>query len=107
MGWRVEGSCKQCGECCKKLMRKPNMLTHPGGSMDASVWCKYLFEENGKWLCEIRQAYEGEDTEFIEMIPQLDREYYLEECKDYPDPEKPAHVPPLHKLLEGCGFRIV
>lgn len=107
MGWQVEGSCKQCGECCKTLMRMSYMLRRPDASDDPDNWCAYLFEKDGKWWCEIRQAYDEGDTELIEMLPRLVREYFLEECKDYPDPEKPAHVPPRHELLEGCGFRIV
>lgn len=81
------------------------MLKTPN-SLNPDVWCAYLFEEGNKWLCEIRQAYDEGDTEFIEMLPDRVREYYLRECKDYPDPEKPAHMPPRYKLLDGCGFRV-
>lgn len=102
----LKGSCKKCGECCKTLMRMSYMLRYPN-PMNPDNWCNYLFEEDGRWLCEIRQAYDEGDTELIQMLPQRVRKYYLEECKDYPDPAKPAHVPPRHELLEGCGFRIV
>ncbi len=102
----LKGSCKKCGECCKTLMRMSYMLRYPN-PMNPYNRCNYLFEEDGRWLCEIRQAYDEGDMELIQMLPQRVRKYYLEECKDYPDPGNPAHTPPRHELLEVCGYRIV
>jgi hypothetical protein len=107
MGWTVEGSCKQCGRCCKIEMRTGFMLKIPNSSTNPDVWCAYLFEEDGKWWCEIRQAYEEGDTEFIEMLSDRVREYYLRECEPYPDPSRRAHVPPRHTLLDGCGYEVL
>lgn len=105
MKWKVTGYCSLCGECCKALMRTPHMLSHPN-FMNLDNWCKYLFNKDSKWYCEIRIAHNDNDIEFLEMIPKVDREYYDEECKDYPDINKEAHIPPMHKLLDVCTYKI-
>lgn len=76
-------------------------------SWETGNYCKYLFEDEGKWLCEIREAHDNNDEEFIKLISQIDYEYFLEECLNYPDPDSPAHTPPRHYLLEGCTFKLI
>jgi len=34
-------------------------------------------------------------------------EYWKRDCEPYPNPEKSAQTPPSHKLMDGCGFRMV
>lgn len=77
--------------------------------LDSNNWCKYLYQETADrlWYCEIQEAYEGDDRELLEMISEGDLRYWRENCRDYPDVGDPAHVPPLHRLLDGCGFKII
>ena len=58
--------------------------------------CRYL-EPDGS--CQIRNDPTG--------VPKKHLQYWIEECKPYPNPEDPAHTPPRHELLECCGYRLV
>ena len=62
--------------------------------------------ENGRWLCEIKEAEEKGDS-IREAIPERDYQFWLTQCVPYPDPEDSAHCPPRHKLPERCSFTIL
>ena len=93
MPWVREGECKQCGRCCVELMGYRPMLNEKG-------ICMYLVGSD----CKIRNAVIAKDTS---SIPQEHLEYWKIECEPYPDPNEEAHTPPIHRLVEGCGFKMV
>lgn len=97
----VEGECSKCGECCKHI--SVSMKT----SLSPKSYCIYIHSSGDKKLCEIREAYEKEDKDFLEMIPEKHLAFWLAECKPYPDPDEPAHRPPRHIPVEGCTYRVV
>ena len=103
-----KGSCKKCGECCKKMMRAVSML-RGSNFFDPDNWCKYLHQDSKDllWYCEIREAVDEDDQELLKMLPENNLRYWRENCKDYPDPSDPGNIPPAHTLLEGCGFKIM
>ena len=82
------------------------MLKH-GTPGDLDDVCKYLSEEDGRYTCEIQDAVEKNDHDFLAVIPTLEYEYWLENCKDYPNVNNVAHLPPRHYLLDGCGFKAI
>lgn len=64
--------------------------------LDENGRCLYLTDE---MKCRIR----------IDplSVPFAHFEYWKNECEPYPDPNRRAHTPPVHELVEGCGFRMV
>ena len=89
MTWVREGECNQCGKCCLDVMGYKPMLDENGR-------CQYLTDE---MKCQIRIDSTG--------VPREHLEYWKQECEPYPDPNSYSHVPPIHNLVEGCGFRMV
>lgn len=62
--------------------------------------CMYL---DGN-ICKIRESVlSGNAT----SIPKEHLEYWKAECEPYPNPDDYAHTPPVHHLVEGCGFKMV
>lgn len=57
---------------------------------------------DGRYECLIRSG----EIDLDSLSSQV-REYYLRECLNYPNPDDPAHCPPRHELLAGCGYRMV
>ena len=92
MPWIREGSCNQCGKCCLNEMFYRPML-------NASGRCLYLIKTETGYRCAIRIDPTG--------IPKDHLKYWKRECAPYPNPKNPAHTPPIHKLMKGCGFRMV
>jgi len=101
--WIREGECNQCGECCKTLVSEWFMTGYNPVRGPRTLGCLYLSElPDGRYECLIRS---GEID--LDGLSEQVREYYLQECLDYPSPDNPAHCPPRHELLEGCGYRMV
>ena len=100
MSWERRGDCNHCGMCCLKTeMAMPHMLDH-------KQECKYIYRQDDLIFCEIRQAVEGGDDEFLELIPEKDLKYWENECRDYPDPDEPAHLPPGYNLPSRCSYEL-
>lgn len=76
-------------------------------SPSPEAYCIYIHSEGDKKLCEIREAHENEDKDFLEMIPEKHLKFWIEECEPYPDPEALAHRPPKHIPEECCTIRVV
>ena len=73
------------------------------GTPERLYGCIYLEEQDDEtYLCLIRSGA----FKFDELDEKV-KKYYSKNCLDYPDPEKPAHVPPIHTLLPECGFVIL
>jgi len=65
--------------------------------------CRYLEgQPGGKYACIVKR-----DRLRPPDIPQWVYDYWLKECLPFPDPNRPAHVPPIYHLPKGCGFRMV
>lgn len=75
---------------------------------DAGV-CKYLEEHpDGTYDCRITDGLFRGDAKLIPpSIPHIDYNYWIMECRTYPNPENEDHCPPLHKLPSECMFRMV
>ena len=100
--WIREDECNQCGECCKTLVSEWFMTGYDPVKGPRTSGCLYLSERlDGSYECLIRSG----KIDFNGLSEQV-REYYLRECLNYPNPDDPAHCPPRHKLLEGCGYRM-
>ena len=97
--WIRIGKCNNCGACC--LTVGIHHMLSP-----TSRKCKYIYTEEEGVFCEIRQAVEGEDNEFLELIPEEDLKYWENECRDYPDPNELAHLPPWHNLPSSCSYEL-
>ena len=67
--------------------------------LNASGRCLYLIKTETGYRCAIRIDPTG--------IPKDHLKYWKRECAPYPNPKNPAHTPPIHKLMKGCGFRMV
>ena len=100
--WIREGECNQCGECCKTLVSLWFMTGYNREIGPRTLGCLYLSERpDGRYDCLIKSG----EFDFNSLSKQV-REYYLRECLNYPNPDDPAHCPPRHDLLEGCGHRM-
>ncbi len=94
-----EGECNQCGECCKDIAEF---------MLDLSTrWCRYLEETTGVYICLITENKFSEMISKPEWVSEKDYEYWLIECKSYPNPNDSSHCPPIHELPEKCNYRIV
>ena len=80
------------------------MTGHPQeGTEERLYGCIYLeAEEDGTYSCLIL----SEDFDYDSLSEQV-KKYFEVNCRHYPDPEKPSHVPPRHTLLPECGFVIL
>ena len=101
--WIRVDECNQCGKCCKTLVSIWFMTGYSQESGLRTMGCLYLSERpDGRYECLIRSG----EIDFSGLSEQV-QEYYLQECLNYPNPDDPAHCPPRHDLLEGCGYRMV
>ena len=102
-GWRREGECRRCGVCCKTLVSAWYMTGYPKeGTPERLYGCIYLEEEgDGTYSCLIQ----SEDFDYDSLSEKV-KNYFEVNCRDYPDPKKPGHTPPIFTLLPGCGFVI-
>ena len=78
--------------------------------LDKNGVCIYLEKTGDIYVCKIQASAKFGDFTRVRRpswVPKIHWEYWLRECKPYPDPDSDAHVPPVHQLLEGCGFRMV
>ena len=100
MGWTREGACNQCGECCKHVavfMKRPD-----------EDYCRFAVkQENGTFSCRIKELFDYKNPKCPDSVPVKFFKYWWNECRPYPDPNDPAHVPPRHKLPDKCSFRMV
>ena len=95
MPWVREGECSQCGQCCIEEMQWKPMLNEKG-------ICLYLESKGDGYICKIQANLVS-----LQDIPKEHYEYWLNECKGYPDPTRPAHTPDRrHHLPENCTYKI-
>jgi len=65
--------------------------------------CRFLQKaSDDKYECSIKTGKIS-----WEKLSENVKNYYLTQCLPYPDPDDPAHCPPVHQLPKRCGFRIV
>jgi len=103
MRFKRTGKCKQCGECCKTLVSEWFMTGYNPVEDPRTTGCIYLEEQpNGRYNCLIKTGEVNFDS-----LSENVKEYYLRECLSFPDPKKQEHCPPIYRLPEKCGYRIV
>lgn len=102
MSWIREGTCNQCGECCKAGAIAQFMLNLTRKA------CKYLIKSGDIYNCEITAGKfaNPEVLAIKELIPKEDFDYWLVECKPYPDPSKEEHTLPVHTLPSKCSYTL-
>ncbi len=75
-----EGSCNNCGECCKIVdfrMRVNNSKTG---------FCKHAYQKDDKWHCQVR-----DNIVKLNTLPKFEKDYYNNECLTFPDEEDDKH----------------
>lgn len=92
----VEGDCSRCGDCCKpQVMNAAFMLN------DKEDGCKYLTFDGGTMTCTITEGkHDDPPAEKPDGVPQDDYDYYLAECKPYPEPQ----YHPDKRLPTNCSL---
>ena len=97
--WKVIGECNNCGACCLQVG-----VAHMLG-LDHK--CKYIFRKDDKIFCEITQAVDAEDKEFLDLIPEEDIKYWRAECENFPNPSDPGQMPPRYTVPDKCSLEVV
>lgn len=93
----------------------PNYLN----STERVYGCRFLKKKGNKHICEITDRLFNDKisvnigAELIRnpsgkllQITQKQHDYWLNQCRPYPDSSDPGHCPPRHFLIVGCGFRL-
>ncbi len=91
-----------CGECCQTLVSIWFMTGYPeAGTETRQYGCIYLEEDGDDYKCLIM-------TEEIpwEDLSENVQQYYVNQCRDYPNPEDAGQCPPRHTLCGMCTCTI-
>ena len=124
MGWTREGICNQCGECCYAIANFMRVLdtTMTPRPKTGQYRCKFLKQQDSIFICEITAGlfsgekhgsikigsnYKRKPNGDLQEITQEMYDYWLNECKSFPNPNDPAHCPPAYNLPSTCGFTMV
>jgi hypothetical protein len=71
--------------------------------------CRYNERRGDKYYCLIKEHYERTGSK-PRGVPDKYFSDWLRECRPFPDPDEPGHVPPIFdvkKTWPRCGYEVV